>query len=55
MKAEIRPDHGHKYYAYALLYVDDICIVHHDAELCLWQVDKFIKMKLFQLVTQIFI
>jgi acyl-CoA thioesterase len=46
MKAEIRPDNGYKYYAYALLYVDDICIAHHDAELCLWQVDKYFKMKL---------
>jgi hypothetical protein len=32
-------------YAYALLYMDDICIVHHNAELCLWQVDKYFKMK----------
>jgi hypothetical protein len=45
MKAEIRPNDGHKYYAYALLYVDDIWIVHHDAELCLQEVDKYFKMK----------
>jgi hypothetical protein len=37
MKAEIRPDDGHKYYAYVLLYVDDIWVAHHDTELCLWQ------------------
>jgi hypothetical protein len=35
MKAEIRPDDGHKYYGYALFYVDNICVAHHDAELCL--------------------
>jgi hypothetical protein len=35
MKAENRPNDGHKYYAYALLYMDDICVVHHDTELCL--------------------
>jgi hypothetical protein len=45
MKAEIRPDDGHKYYAYALLYVDNICVVHHNAELCVQQVGKYFKMK----------
>ncbi len=45
MKAEIRPSDGHKYYAYALLYVDDILVVHHDATLCLRQIDKYFKMK----------
>jgi hypothetical protein len=41
MKAEIRPNNGHKHYAYALLYMDDMCVAHNDAELCLlegWQV-----------------
>ncbi len=45
MKAEIRPSDEHKYYAYALLYVDDILIVHHDSISCLWQIDKYFKMK----------
>jgi hypothetical protein len=45
MKAEIRPDNGHKYYAYALIYMDNICVAHHDAELCLRQVNKYFKMK----------
>jgi hypothetical protein len=44
MNAKIRPDNGHKYYAYVLLYVDDICNSHQKAELCLWQVDKYFKM-----------
>ena len=45
MKAEIRPDDEFKYYAYALLYVDDILVIHHDAELCLRKLDSFFKMK----------
>ena len=45
MKAEIQPEDGHKYYAYALLYIDDILVVHHDATSCLRQIDKYFKMK----------
>jgi len=45
MKAEIRPSDGHKYYAYGLLYVDDILVVHHDSMLCLRKIDKYFKMK----------
>jgi hypothetical protein len=45
MKAEVQPTNGHKYYAYALLYVDDILIVHHDSVLCLHKIDKYFKMK----------
>jgi hypothetical protein len=25
--------------------MDNICVAHHDAELCLWQVNKYFKMK----------
>ena len=45
MKAETRPSDEHTYYAYALLYVDDILIVHHNAESCLKDIDKYFKMK----------
>ena len=45
MKAETRPSDGHKYYAYALCYVDDILIIHHDATFCLREIDKYFKMK----------
>jgi hypothetical protein len=46
MKAKVWPSDGHKYYAYALLYVDDILIAHHeDLLLCLRQIDKYFKMK----------
>ena len=30
LKPEVRPDDGCKYYAYCLLYVDDILVIHHD-------------------------
>jgi hypothetical protein len=30
MKEETRPDDGMKYWAYILIYVDDILCVHHD-------------------------
>ena len=45
MKAETRPSDGHMYYAYALLYVDDILLVHHDAMTALMAIDKYFKMK----------
>jgi hypothetical protein len=45
MKAKVRPTNGHKYYAYALLYVDDILIVHHDSVLCLHEIDNYLNMK----------
>ena len=44
-KAETRPEDGHKYYAYALLYVDDVLMAHHDALTALREIDKFFKMK----------
>ena len=45
MKAETRPSDGHMYYAYALLYVDDIFLVHHDAMTALMAIDEYFKMK----------
>jgi hypothetical protein len=45
LKAEVQPEDRHKYYAYASLYVDDIMIAHHDAVLCLREIDKYFKMK----------
>ena len=40
-----RPDDGFEYYAYALLYVDDILMVHHDAMGALKQIDKAFTLK----------
>jgi hypothetical protein len=45
MKTEVRPDDGFRYYSYALLYVDDILVIHHNAGTCLNELDKFFKMK----------
>ena len=44
MKATVRPD-GFEYYAYVLLYVDDVMVIHHDALSILSRLDKYFKMK----------
>ncbi len=44
-KPMVRPDDGHKYYAYMLLYIDDALSIHHDAEGELLKLDRFFKMK----------
>ena len=45
MRADVRPCDGFEYYAYVLLYVDDVLVVHHDAEDVLLCLDKYFKMK----------
>ncbi len=45
LKPELRPDDGYKYYAYCLLYVDDILVVHHNGVRALNEVDHFFKTK----------
>jgi hypothetical protein len=45
MKEEIRTDDGVKYWAYILIYVDDILCVHHEPGTSLAQIDKYFKMK----------
>jgi hypothetical protein len=44
-KEMIRPDDGHKYYAYMLLHVDDCLCIHHDGISALKELDKYFKMK----------
>ena len=44
-KPETRPDDGHAYYSYVLLYVDDCLCIHHDAVGAIKKIDKFFKMK----------
>ena len=41
----VRPDDGLRYYAYVLIYVDDCLAIHHDAQSCLLEIDKFFTMK----------
>jgi hypothetical protein len=45
MKAETRPDDGVLYWAYILIYVDDILCVHHDPGAPLAKLDEYFKMK----------
>jgi hypothetical protein len=45
MQAEVFPSDGFKYYAYVLLYVDDVLVIHHDAEDLLLHLDKYFKTK----------
>ena len=41
----MKPEDSHKYYAYTLLYVDEILLIHYDAESCLKDIDNYFKMK----------
>jgi hypothetical protein len=45
MKAETCPDDGVLYWAYILIYVDDIFCVHHDPGSPLAKLDEYFKMK----------
>ncbi|KAI2510101.1 Reverse transcriptase (RNA-dependent DNA polymerase) [Fragilaria crotonensis] len=44
-KPEVRTEDNYKYYAYCLLYVDDILVVHHDGIRALKEIDHFFKTK----------
>ena len=46
MNPMVRPKDGFEHYAYVLIYVDDVTIIHHDAECMLWRIDKYFKLKL---------
>jgi hypothetical protein len=41
----LQRDDGFKYYAYVLLYVDDVLCVHHDGMMALQEIDFYFKMK----------
>ena len=45
MKPMTRPEEGFKYYAYVLLFVDDVLLISHDAEVALHEIEKYFKMK----------
>jgi hypothetical protein len=45
MKTETHPDDGILYWAYILIYVDDILCVHHDPGTPLENLDEYFKMK----------
>ena len=41
----MRPSDGSEYYAYILLYVDDILCIHHNSDNVLTKVDNYFKLK----------
>ena len=44
-ETEVRKEDNYRYYAYCLLYVDDVLIVHHDGLKALREIDYFFKTK----------
>jgi hypothetical protein len=45
LKEEVQPSYGYKYYAYYLLYVDNACMIYHDAEAVIRELNHYFKMK----------
>ena len=45
MKPMVRPNGGFNYYAYVLIYLDGMMVIHHDAENVLRIIYKYIKLK----------
>jgi hypothetical protein len=45
MQPEVCPSDGVSYYAYVLLYVDDVLVLYHDSTDVLLRLDKYFKMK----------
>ena len=45
MKSTVRPDYGFNHYTYVLIYVDDVMVIHHDAESVLRRIDKYFKLR----------
>ena len=44
MKPMVRPEDVFYYYAYFLIYVDNVMVIHHDADIVLWLIDKYFKL-----------
>ena len=40
----VRPDDGLNYYAFVLIYVDDVVVIHHDAYSVLSRTDDYFKL-----------
>ena len=45
MNPMVGPEYGFDYYAYVIIYVDNVMAIHHDAESLLWQIDKYLNLK----------
>ena len=44
MHPMVRPDDGFDFYAYVLIYVDNVMVIHHDAESVLWITNRYFKL-----------
>ena len=44
MEKMVRPEDRFEYYAYILIYVDDVVVIHHDADSVLWRIDEYFKL-----------
>ena len=40
----VRPEDGFDYYAYALIYLDDLVAIHHDVESVFYRIDNYFKL-----------
>ena len=40
----VRPDDGFEYFAHVLIYVDDVMVIHHEAESVLRQIYNYFKL-----------
>ena len=45
MNLMVRSDYRFNYYAYALIYVNDVMVIYHDAERLIRRIDKSFKLK----------
>ena len=41
----LRPGYGFDYYTYVLIYVENVMVIHNDAESVLWRIYKYFKLK----------
>ena len=45
VKPMVKSEDGFEYYAYVLIYVDDVMVIHHDTESVVRRIDKYFKLK----------
>ena len=45
MKPIVRPEYGFKYYTYILIYLDDVMVIHHDADSEIISIENYFHLK----------
>ena len=45
MKPIVRPGYGFEYYSYVLIYMDNVMVIHHDADIVICRIDNHFKLK----------